>query len=72
MRKLIAILLSLAALPAFAHPGEHHQGMLATLWHLVSQPDHLALIGIAVIAGAGSAFVMRRRAQQKGKDRDPR
>ena len=28
---------------ASAHSGDHHDSMLATLMHLLSEPDHLAL-----------------------------
>lgn len=62
MRALPLILLTLVTAPALAHPGEHHANLLATLWHLLSQPDHLALLALAVGIGGGAALLMARRA----------
>ena len=58
MKKQIPLLVSLMSLsPAlWAHSGEHY-GFWSTLWHVVSQPDHLfgilggSVIALAVIAG---------------------
>jgi hydrogenase/urease accessory protein HupE len=50
-RKTIGTLLFLTPLSALAHPGEHHQGLLATLRHLLTEPDHLAMAAIAVLLG---------------------
>jgi hydrogenase/urease accessory protein HupE len=65
MRTSIALLFALTASSAFAHPGDHHGSLLTTLWHLVSEPDHLALIAIAVAVGATLAIALRRRARNK-------
>jgi hydrogenase/urease accessory protein HupE len=46
---------------AWAHPGEHHDNLLATLLHLASEPDHLALMLAAVLAGGFGAVLLRRR-----------
>jgi hydrogenase/urease accessory protein HupE len=43
---------------AHAHPGQHGHDWLAALMHLVSEPDHLA--GIALAVGVVAALVMRR------------
>ena len=67
MRTSLTLLLSLAALPALAHPGDHHGDLAALLWHLVSEPDHLAMMTIAVIIGAAAAITLRRRARNKNK-----
>ncbi len=48
---------------AWAHPGEHHETLLATLVHLFSEPDHLAMAAAAVIAGVLGARALRRRAK---------
>jgi len=47
---------------AYAHPGEHHGGMLNAIAHLLSEPDHLAMALIAVVAGVAGARFLRRRA----------
>jgi hydrogenase/urease accessory protein HupE len=47
---------------AYAHPGEHHGGMLDAIAHLLSEPDHLAMALIAVVAGVAGARFLRRRA----------
>jgi hydrogenase/urease accessory protein HupE len=56
------LLLGLAALtgPALAHPGTHHDAWMATLLHLLSEPDHLALALGAVVAGIAGALALRR------------
>lgn len=51
------ILLALLPTPAFAHQGDHsHSGLL----HLLTEPDHLLLMGLAVAAVVW-AFVKVRR-----------
>jgi hydrogenase/urease accessory protein HupE len=49
MTRLMITALALLATPAFAHPGDHTQ---ANLLHMLTEPDHLALIalGAAVLA----------------------
>ncbi len=48
-----ALLALLAAAPgtALAHPGEHHGGLLDALMHLLGEPDHLAMLLGALVAG---------------------
>jgi hydrogenase/urease accessory protein HupE len=61
---MIRTAVALAALwssAASAHEGEHHGGLLVALMHLVSQPDHVALLAAAAILGGVGAVVMRRR-----------
>ena len=41
-----------ACLPAQAHPGHHGADWAASLAHLLTQPDHAALIALAAVAGA--------------------
>jgi hydrogenase/urease accessory protein HupE len=65
--KLIALLTALpltltASAPALAHPGEHHGDVGSTLLHLMSEPDHIALLVAAALAGGLGALWMRRRA----------
>jgi len=36
---------------AHAHPGDHHGSLWATISHLLSEPDHLALLFFAVAGG---------------------
>lgn len=50
---------------AWAHPGEHHDSLFATLVHLLTEPDHLAMAAAAIIVGALGAGVLRRRAAAK-------
>ena len=52
MKRIIAILVLLPA-AAFAHPGHHsHIGFFANLRHVLTEPDHLAMLGgtVAVVA----------------------
>lgn len=49
MRCLTALL---AFLPtaALAHPGDHfHTGLFANLRHVLTEPDHLAMLGAAAV-----------------------
>lgn len=43
--KRILPALTLAPSAALAHPGDHHA---TGLWHLLTEPDHLAMIAIVV------------------------
>ena len=47
------LLLTTLAAPASAHPGPHAHD--DGLWHLLTQPDHLALLALAVGLGVGLA-----------------
>ena len=48
--KRAIVLLSLAPGAALAHPGDHSH---ARLMHLVTEPDHLAMIALAAAAAWG-------------------
>lgn len=63
LRKTISVLLALTPISALAHPGEHHLGLLATIVHLLSEPDHLLMAVIAIAAGVWGA---RRMLASKG------
>ncbi|WP_018412788.1 hypothetical protein [Methyloversatilis thermotolerans] len=61
--KMIAPLIALAtSSAALAHPGGHHGNVGSTLLHLMSEPDHIALLVAAAVAGGLGALWMRRRA----------
>ncbi len=52
MHRLLAFLLSVLAVSAFAHPGTHrHDSAIDVLNHLLSQPDHLALFVLVLTTG---------------------
>ena len=55
---LLFLFVSVFTASAFAHPGPHHEDLFATLAHLLSQPDHLAMLAIALILGAAGAIAM--------------
>lgn len=63
----------LATGSALAHPGDssaHAMAFLEGLVHLLTEPDHLAMLGVAV---ATAVFVVRRvRAQRRGQRQEPR
>ncbi|MEX0959601.1 MAG: hypothetical protein WDZ63_09975 [Burkholderiales bacterium] len=63
MRIFAAFLVLATSVPALAHPGEHHAGVLGTLWHLVADPFHLTLIVAAVACATVAAIRQRRRAK---------
>ncbi|MCQ9375980.1 hypothetical protein NMQ14_17155 [Methyloversatilis sp. XJ19-13] len=63
MTRTTVVLVALWSSAASAHDGEYHGSLLATLMHLVSQPDHVAMIAAAAILGGVGALVMRQRAR---------
>jgi hydrogenase/urease accessory protein HupE len=46
---------------AFAHPGEHAFTIAASLYHLLTEPDHLAMMGGAVVIAAALFYKFKRR-----------
>ena len=54
----IAFGLTLMATPALAHPGDHGA---ASLMHLLTEPDHLAMIALAVAVVVLVAVKLRGR-----------
>jgi len=72
MRPLFVVPFLLAS-SAFAHPGAHHENILASLMHLLTEPDHLAMFGIAVMLGLSARCYRQRRMQsQRSRDDDSR
>lgn len=60
--------LSAVPMTAWAHPGEHGHDWLMAAWHLLSEPDHLVGIFMALALGI---FLARRawvRARTRGGD----
>ncbi|HJS39085.1 MAG TPA: hypothetical protein VJ789_13265 [Burkholderiales bacterium] len=57
MRSAAAVALFFFATGAQAHPGHG----LATLWHLLTEPDHLALILLPVVVAVGWWWHGKRR-----------
>ncbi|RUS60806.1 hypothetical protein EGN72_07910 [Pseudorhodobacter sp. E13] len=49
---------------AFAHAGDHAaQSVLQNLWHLVTEPDHLAIAAAVVLAVGAAAYLRKGRAK---------
>jgi len=61
--KILFALFVLIPASAHAHPGQHHGDLLDAIAHLLSEPDHIALALIAVVAGVVGARFYRRRVQ---------
>jgi hydrogenase/urease accessory protein HupE len=62
---LTILMLAAAATPALAHPGHGKDGGSHELTHYLTEPAHLAPLGLAALAGVGAAaFVVwyRRKA----------
>ncbi len=57
-RNLLAFGLTLLASPALAHPGDHGA---ARLLHLLTEPDHLAMIALAAAVVVLVAVKLRGR-----------
>jgi hydrogenase/urease accessory protein HupE len=62
-----ALLALLATSAAHAHEGYHPPGLTASLWHLLSQPDHWLGLSL-VVAVAVAAGAIRRRRTGSGKE----
>ena len=61
-----ALAASAVALPVAAHPGDHsHERLL----HLLSEPDHLALLLLAALVAAAAFAPPLLRAVAKRRDR---
>jgi hydrogenase/urease accessory protein HupE len=60
MKKLIIATVALAASTsaALAHPGEHVMSLINTVVHLMTEPDHLAMIVVGIVV-VGVLFYKR-------------
>lgn len=67
-RTSFAILPLLFSPLAHAHPGEHHGYLMDGIVHLLTEPDHLAVAAVAVLAGFAGARFFRRRSQARTQD----
>jgi hypothetical protein len=63
MRRAAAIVLILFSAGALAHPGHG----VVDLWHLLTEPDHLALLLLPLVVAIkwGQSLFKRRRQKQK-------
>lgn len=55
------LLLMLLPAQAHAHPGDHHGGFLSAITHLLSEPDHFALLVVAVVGAVWLAVSKYRK-----------
>jgi hydrogenase/urease accessory protein HupE len=55
MKRTLTTLLVLTATAgsAFAHPGDHAFSLVGSLAHLLTEPDHLAMMGVVALAAFG-------------------
>ena len=63
MRSAAAVILVLFSAVAQAHPGH----AVADLWHLLTEPDHLALLLLPVAIVAAVSYLRRRRRPQRAR-----
>lgn len=61
MRLYPFAVLTIFSAPAWAHVGGHHGNLVATLGHLLSEPDHFAVLALAMGGGVVGALIQRRR-----------
>jgi hydrogenase/urease accessory protein HupE len=61
MISLSALVLAGTASSAFAH-GDHSGDVLQVLAHLLTEPDHLAMLSVAVVVGFGLYRLARHKA----------
>jgi hydrogenase/urease accessory protein HupE len=57
MRSAAAVIMFLLSATALAHPGHG----ISSLWHLLTEPDHLALIVMPVVVGGVLWLYARRK-----------
>ena len=67
--KTFALLPLLFSHLAYAHPGGHPGNLLDAVAHLLTEPDHLGMAAIAVLAGIAGARFFRRRSQARMQDK---
>ena len=65
--KWIVAAMLLASPRAWAHPGEHPMRLFEGIAHLLSEPDHLALLGLAVVFGVVAGVRHVRRGSRTGR-----
>jgi hydrogenase/urease accessory protein HupE len=53
--------LAMSAAPAFAHPGDHAFSITQSFLHLLTEPDHLAMLAVAAVGVAVVAKLARKR-----------
>jgi hydrogenase/urease accessory protein HupE len=63
MKKILiaAGMTSFSSGAAFAHPGEHAFTIAASVYHLLTEPDHLAMMAGAIIIAAALIYKFKRR-----------
>ncbi len=61
-RTLIAAgIIAASAGGAWAHPGEHGFSLAGSLYHLLTEPDHLALLVFTIAIVSGLIYKLKRR-----------
>lgn len=63
---LLALPAALSSAPAWAHPGDHSSVLSNFVGHLLTEPDHLALVVLCVAAVAGLVWYRRRERRARG------
>lgn len=65
MKKMLALILLPNA--ALAHAGDHsHSAVMENLIHLITEPDHLMMMGAAVLL-VGLVFLRKQAVKKVGK-----
>jgi hydrogenase/urease accessory protein HupE len=65
MNKATTLFVALAAITplAQAHPGQHSHDLWATVMHFFSEPDHVAMLGLGLLAVFGLGRLLKRKKQ---------
>jgi len=58
LRPAFSLVAALAVAPVFAHPGHGADGGSHELTHYVTEPVHLAPLGLAALAGIAAAGIV--------------
>jgi hydrogenase/urease accessory protein HupE len=64
MKKILTTTAILAAstTAAMAHPGDHAMSAFYSVVHVLTEPDHLAMIAVAFVVGGALLYKRLRRA----------
>jgi hydrogenase/urease accessory protein HupE len=68
--KLVGLVVATLPSLALAHPGDHGSDWLNAVMHVLSEPDHLAAAGLALIVAIAGVRITLRRSRRNSSQTD--